>query len=91
MKEFRPKRNAAAIAKLKMQEYYKRRKLRIIYFNIWPPRGQIGGENVVNRNSDFNINLNWTCVWYIKIINNILVSEVKWTVVIERDVIWWFM
>ena len=83
MKEFRPKRNAAAIAKLKMQEYRKRRKFRIIE-----------GENVVNRNSDFIINLNWTCVWYIKIINDILVSgesEVKWTVVIERDVIWWFM
>lgn len=42
---------------------------------------------VVNRNSDFKINRNWTCVWYTKLINDILgssKSEVQWTVLIEN-------
>ena len=78
--KFSPKRNAATITKLKIQEDIINEK-NSEYFNIWPSRCQIGWENAVYRNSDFNINLNWTCVWYIKIINDIFLSskcEVKW-------------
>ena len=53
---------------------YKQRKFRIIYLSIWPPRCQIGRENVVNINSDFSINLNRT--WCnIKLINDIFAGS----------------